>query len=103
MLNRFSRTELLLGEENMSKLAQSKIAIFGIGGVGSYVAEGLARCGIGEFILIDSDDISLTNINRQIHALETTIGQKKTLTMKERILAINPQAKVTTIEKIIYT
>ncbi|CBL06671.1 Dinucleotide-utilizing enzymes involved in molybdopterin and thiamine biosynthesis family 1 [Megamonas hypermegale ART12/1] len=77
MLNRFSRTELLLGEENMSKLAQSKIAIFGIGGVGSYVAEGLARCGIGEFILIDSDDISLTNINRQIHALETTIGQKK--------------------------
>ena len=100
MLNRFSRTELLLGEENMSKLAQSKIAIFGIGGVGSYVAEGLARCGIGEFILIDSDDISLTNINRQIHALETTIGQKKTLMMKERILAINPQAKVTTIEKL---
>ena len=100
MLNRFSRTELLLGEENMSKLAQSKIAIFGIGGVGSYVAEGLARCGIGEFILIDSDDISLTNINRQIHALETTIGQKKTLMMKERILSINPQAKVTTIEKL---
>ena len=100
MLNRFSRTELLLGEENMSKLAQSKIAIFGIGGVGSYVAEGLARCGIGEFILIDSDDISLTNINRQIHALETTIGHKKTLMMKERILAINPQAKVTTIEKL---
>ena len=100
MLNRFSRTELLLGEENMSKLAQSKIAIFGIGGVGSYVAEGLARCGIGEFILIDSDDISLTNINSQIHALETTIGHKKTLMMKERILAINPQAKVTTIEKL---
>lgn len=100
MLHRFSRTELLLGTENIQKLAQSKVAIFGIGGVGSYVAEGLARCGIGEFILIDSDDISLTNINRQIHALEHTIGQKKTIAMKERILAINPKAKVHTIEKL---
>lgn len=100
MINRFSRTELLLGAENMKKLKESTIAIFGIGGVGSYVAEGLARCGIGNFILIDSDDISLTNINRQIHALEYTIGHKKTKIMKERILAINPEAKVTTIEKL---
>lgn len=100
MLHRFSRTELLLGTENIQKLAQSKVAIFGIGGVGSYVAEGLARCGIGEFLLIDSDDISLTNINRQIHALEHTIEQKKTIAMKERILAINPKAKVRTIEKL---
>lgn len=100
MIHRFSRTELLLGAKNMQKLKQSKIAIFGIGGVGSYVAEGLARCGIGNFVLIDSDDISLTNLNRQIHALEQTIGQKKTTAMKERILSINPTAQIVTIEKL---
>lgn len=100
MIHRFSRTELLLGAENMQKLKQSKIAIFGIGGVGSYVAEGLARCGVGNFVLIDSDDISLTNLNRQIHALEQTIGQKKTTVMKERILSINPTAQIITIEKL---
>lgn len=100
MLNRFSRSELLLGTENMQKLKQSKVAVFGIGGVGSFVAEGLARGGIGNLVLIDSDDISLTNINRQIHALDDTIGQKKTLVMKKRILAINPQAHVQTIERL---
>ena len=100
MLHRFSRTELLLGHDNIQKLAQSKIAIFGIGGVGSFVAEGLARAGVGNFTLIDSDDISLTNINRQVHALESTIGKKKTQIMKERILAINPEATVTTIEEL---
>lgn len=100
MIHRFSRTELLLGAKNMQKLKQSKIAIFGIGGVGSYVAEGLARCGVGNFVLIDSDDISLTNLNRQIHALEQTIGQKKTKIMKERILSINPTAQIVTIEKL---
>ena len=103
MLNRFSRTELLLGEENMSKLAQSKIAIFGIGGVGSYVAEGLARCGIGEFILIDSDDISLTNINRQIHALETTIGQKKNINDERAHTIYQSASKSYNYRKIIYT
>ncbi|WP_278847523.1 tRNA threonylcarbamoyladenosine dehydratase [Megamonas hypermegale] len=100
MLHRFSRSELLLGTENIKKLAQTKVAIFGIGGVGSFVAEGLARGGIGNFVLIDSDDISLTNINRQIHALENTIGQKKTLVMKQRILSINPQAQIQTIEQL---
>ena len=100
MLHRFSRSELLLGTENIQKLAQTKVAIFGIGGVGSFVTEGLARGGIGNFVLIDSDDISLTNINRQIHALENTIGQKKTLVMKQRILSINPQAQIQTIEQL---
>lgn len=100
MLNRFSRSELLLGSENIKKLAQTKVAIFGIGGVGSFVVEGLARGGVGKFVLIDSDDISLTNINRQIHALENTLGYKKTLVMKQRILAINPQIDVQTIEQL---
>lgn len=100
MLNRFSRSELLLGSENIKKLAQTKVAVFGIGGVGSFVVEGLARGGIGKFVLIDSDDISLTNINRQIHALENTLGYKKTLVMKQRILAINPQIDVQTIEQL---
>lgn len=100
MLNRFSRSELLLGTDNIQKLAQTKVAVFGIGGVGSFVVEGLARGGIGKFVLIDSDDISLTNINRQIHALENTVGQKKTLIMKQRILAINPAACVQTIDEL---
>lgn len=100
MLNRFSRSELLLGTENIQKLARTKVAVFGIGGVGSFVVEGLARGGIGKFVLIDSDDISLTNINRQIHALENTLGQKKTLIMKQRILAINPAASVQTIDEL---
>ena len=100
MLNRFSRSELLLGIDNIQKLSQTKVAVFGIGGVGSFVVEGLARGGIGKFVLIDSDDISLTNINRQIHALENTVGQKKTLIMKQRILAINPAACVQTIDEL---
>ena len=94
MLNQFSRTELLIGEEGIEKLKKSKIAIFGIGGVGSFVVEGLVRAGIGNFILIDNDDISLTNLNRQIHATHKTIGKSKVEVMKERILEINPEAKV---------
>ena len=94
MLNKFSRTEMLLGKEAMEKLKKSKVAIFGIGGVGSYVVEGLARSGIGEFILIDKDVVSETNINRQIIATTKTIGMDKVEVSKQRILEINPEAKV---------
>lgn len=94
MLNQFSRTELLIGIEGLAKLNKSKVAIFGIGGVGSFVAEGLVRAGIGNFILVDNDEISLTNINRQIHSTMKTIGQNKVDAMKNRILEINPNAKV---------
>ena len=97
-LGRFSRTELLLGEAGMEKLAKSTVAIFGVGGVGSFVAEGLARAGVGHLVLIDNDLICLTNINRQIHATSKTVGKKKTETMKERILDINPKAVVDTID-----
>lgn len=100
MLNRFSRTELLLGTENMHKLAQSHVAVFGIGGVGSYVTEGLVRAGLGKITLIDSDEIALTNLNRQIHALDSTLGELKTEAMKRRILDINPQCRVNTISRL---
>lgn len=96
MLHKFSRTELLLGKENLKKLENSKVAIFGIGGVGSYAVEGLARSGIGKFVLIDDDKICLTNINRQIHATAKTVGVEKVEAMKNRILEINPKAEVTT-------
>ncbi|MDW5300236.1 MAG: tRNA threonylcarbamoyladenosine dehydratase [Sedimentibacter sp.] len=94
MLNEFSRTQLLLGEEAMEKLKNSTVAIFGVGGVGSYVAEALARCGVGSFALFDDDEVCLTNINRQIIATRKTIGRKKVEVMAERILDINPEAKV---------
>lgn len=96
MKNQFSRTEMLIGKENIEKLEKSKVAIFGIGGVGSYVAEGLARAGVGSFILIDNDEIVESNLNRQIHATCKTIGKAKVDVMKERILEINPNAKVET-------
>ena len=98
MENQFSRTEMLIGEEGLEKLKKSKVAIFGIGGVGSYAIEGLARAGVGNFILIDNDDISITNLNRQIHAIHKTIGMAKVEVMKERILDINPNAKVETFK-----
>lgn len=94
MLNKFSRTEMLIGKEAMKLLKKSKVAVFGIGGVGSYVIEALARSGIGEFILIDKDVVSETNINRQIIATTKTIGKDKVEIAKERILEINPDAKV---------
>lgn len=96
MINQFSRTELLIGKDKIEKLNKSKVAIFGIGGVGSFVAEALARAGIGNLILIDNDTVSITNINRQIIALHSTIGRPKVDIMKERILDINPLAKVET-------
>ncbi len=96
MTNQFRRTEILLGSDAMKILEKSCVAIFGIGGVGSYTAEALARCGIGEFALIDDDKICLTNLNRQLIATRKTIGKQKVDIMKERILDINPHAKVTT-------
>lgn len=90
----FSRTQLLLGQEAMEKLERAKVAVFGIGGVGGYVVEALARSGIGAFVLTDSDRVSVTNINRQIIATQKTVGRYKTEVMKERILAINPEAQI---------
>lgn len=94
MLNQFSRTELLLGREAMQKLKNSRVAVFGIGGVGGYTVEALARSGVGTIDLIDNDEVCLTNLNRQIIATRKTIGQYKVDVMKERILDINPDAVV---------
>lgn len=94
MSDKFSRTELLIGKKGIEKLKKSKIAIFGIGGVGSYVVEGLVRAGVGNFILVDNDVVSETNINRQIIATTLTIGKSKVEVAKERILQINPEANV---------
>lgn len=94
MSNQFARTELLIGKDGIEKLQKSKVAIFGIGGVGSYVVEALARAGIGNFILVDDDEVSITNINRQIIATHKTIGRPKVEVAKERILEINPNAKI---------
>ena len=95
----FQRTKLLLGEENFLKLTNSTVAVFGIGGVGSFTAEALARSGVGHLVLIDKDNIDATNINRQIHALTSTVGRSKVEVMRERILQINPAAKVDTVQK----
>ena len=94
MGNMFSRTEMLIGEENLKKLKNSKVAIFGIGGVGTYVVEGLARAGIQNFILVDKDNVDISNINRQIIATQDTIGRSKVEVAKERILSINKEAKI---------
>lgn len=96
MINEFSRTQLLLGKEAMDKLKNAKVAVFGIGGVGTFVVEGLARCGIGSFTLFDDDKVCLTNINRQLIATRKTIGKKKVDVMAERIMEINPKAAVKT-------
>ena len=93
-LNEFSRTELLIGKDGVEKLQKAKVAIFGIGGVGSYTVEGLARAGVGKFILVDNDTVSLTNINRQIIATHKTIDMPKVEVAKQRILEINPKANV---------
>ena len=94
MLNQFSRTQLLLGKEGMDALAGAKVAIFGIGGVGGYVVEALARSGVGSFVIVDDDKVCLTNINRQIIATRKTIGKYKVEVMRDRILEINPDAQV---------
>lgn len=98
-MNRFARTELLIGKNGLEKLNKSNVAIFGIGGVGSYVAEALARTGVGKIIIIDKDDIDITNINRQIHAMSSTVGKSKVEVMKSRMLDINPNIKVDAIKE----
>ena len=95
MLNQFSRTQLLLGGEAMKKLSESRVAVFGVGGVGGYACEALVRSGVGHFDLIDDDKVCLTNLNRQIIATRKTVGKYKTDVMKERMLEINPEVDVT--------
>ena len=95
MLNQFSRTQLIFGKEAMDKLANSRVAVFGIGGVGGYTVEALVRSGIGAIDIIDDDKVCLTNINRQIFATRKTIGKYKVDVAEERILDINPDIKVT--------
>ena len=99
IMNRFSREEMLIGKNNLEKLNKSHIAVFGIGGVGSYVCEALARAGVGTLTLIDNDVVNHTNINRQLIALESSVGKLKTAVMKNRILDINPKAIVNEINK----
>jgi len=97
----FSRTELLAGQQGMQKLARTSVAVIGLGGVGSYSAEALARSGIGKFILIDYDVIEPTNINRQILALQSTLGKPKVELMQQRILDINPKAEVIIYQEVL--
>lgn len=102
MLNQFSRTELIFGKEAMQKLASSRIAVFGIGGVGSYTVEALVRSGVGAVDIIDNDRVCLTNINRQLYATQKTLGRYKVDVAAERIAEINPNATVRTY-KTFYT
>ena len=95
MIHEFSRTELLIGKEALERLKKSKVAVFGIGGVGSFAAEALPRAGIGKFVLVDKDVVEITNLNRQLIATRKTLGRPKAEIMKERILDINPEAEVT--------
>lgn len=94
MKEQFRRTELLIGQEAITQLAHSRVAVFGVGGVGGYVCEALVRSGVGSFDLIDHDTVSITNLNRQIIATQDTIGKSKVEVMKERMLSINPEAEI---------
>lgn len=98
MYNQFSRTELLIGKSGMEQIKNAKVIVFGVGGVGGYVVEALARSGIGTLALVDDDDVSLTNINRQIIATHSTIGKPKVQVARERVLDINPEAVVHTYQ-----
>lgn len=100
MLHPFSRTELIIGTDSLETLSSKTVLVCGIGGVGSFVVEGLVRSGITNFILVDNDVVCITNINRQIHANFKTIGKEKVEVMKERILEINPKSKVTTYNEL---
>lgn len=102
MTHQFSRTEMLIGEEALIKLKNSCVAVFGVGGVGGYTVEALARSGVGTIHLIDNDTVALTNLNRQIIATHKTIGMPKTFAAKDRILSINPECKVFTYN-VFYT
>ena len=101
MKEQFSRTAMLIGDEALEKLKNSRVAVFGVGGVGGYVVESLARAGVGNIDLIDNDEVSLSNINRQIIALSSTVDRLKTEVMKERILDINSDCKVNCINKFV--
>lgn len=98
-LDRLTRTEMVIGPEGLDILKHAHVAIFGIGGVGSYAAEALARSGVGRLTLVDFDRIALTNVNRQLHALETTIGQYKVEVMRDRIAQINPDIEVRAVRQ----
>lgn len=102
MLHQFSRTELAIGPEGLEVMRNSCVAVLGIGGVGSIAAEALARTGVGRLILIDKDVVDITNINRQVHALMSTVGQPKADLMRDRILQINPECDVTSL-RMFYT
>lgn len=93
-LHRFSRTELLIGPDGLERLKNATVAVFGLGGVGSYAAEALCRAGVGRLVIVDFDDICLTNVNRQLHAMDGTVGKAKTLAMAERMRLINPAAEI---------
>jgi tRNA A37 threonylcarbamoyladenosine dehydratase len=98
MLHQFSRNELAIGKEGLEKLKNATVAVLGVGGVGSFAVEALARSGIGRLVLVDKDNVDITNINRQIHALLSTIGRPKVELMKERIADINPECEVIALQ-----
>lgn len=99
MLHEFSRSELIIGTEGLEKLKNSKVAVFGVGGVGSFTVEALTRTGVGHLVLIDDDCVCLTNLNRQLHATRKTVGKPKVEVMRDRVLEINPKCDVTIIQK----
>ncbi|EGD46197.1 UBA/THIF-type NAD/FAD binding protein [Ruminiclostridium papyrosolvens DSM 2782] len=99
MLHEFSRSELIIGLEGLEKLQDSKVAVFGVGGVGSFTVEALTRTGVGHLVLIDDDCVCLTNLNRQLHATRKTVGKPKVEAMRDRVLEINPKCDVTIIQK----
>ena len=96
----FARTERLIGTDNLLKLKNKNVIVFGLGGVGSYVAEAIARCGVGKMTVVDKDVVDITNINRQLYALHSTVGRNKADVAKERILDINPECEVTAVAKM---
>ncbi len=102
MLHQFSRNELAIGKEGLETLKNSTVAVLGVGGVGSFAAEALARSGVGRILLVDKDDVDITNVNRQLHALLSTVGQPKVDLMKARIADINPECEVIAL-KMFYT
>lgn len=101
MTEKFSRTQMLIGSDAIEKLSNSRVAVFGVGGVGGYVVEALTRAGVGAIDVIDNDTVSVSNINRQIIALESTVGRLKTEVMRERILDINSEANINCINKFV--
>ena len=98
----FARFSMMVGEDGIEKLRNSRVIVFGVGGVGSYTVEALARSGVGQITMVDFDEISESNINRQLHSLRSTIGKSKIDVMKDRILDINPDCKVELVKRLVY-